>query len=42
MKPTYFGNFSHTMEAPQNNTLSIKLIYYLDYLDFKKWKKKES
>jgi hypothetical protein len=40
MKPTYFGNFSHTMEAPQNNTLSIKLIYYLDYLDFKKWKKK--
>lgn len=37
----YFKNFGHTMEAPQNNNLSIKIIYYLDYLDFKKWKKKK-
>lgn len=32
----YFKNFSHTMEAPQNNSLSIKIIYYLDYLQLKK------
>ena len=32
----YFKNFARTMEAPQNNNLSIKILYYLDYLDFKK------
>ena len=37
---TYFKNFNHTISSPQNNNLSIKVIYYLDYLDFKKWKKK--
>jgi len=37
---TYFKNFDRTIVAPQNNNLSIKIIYYLDYLDFKKWKKK--
>ncbi len=26
--------------SPLNNNLSLKIIYYLDYLDFKKWKKK--
>jgi Domain of unknown function (DUF5916) len=36
----YFKNFGQTLDAPQNNNLSIKVIYYLDYLDFKKWKKK--
>jgi hypothetical protein len=38
---TYFKNFNNTIIAPQNNNLSIKVIYYLDYLDFKKWKKKK-
>ncbi|MGZ3858952.1 MAG: DUF5916 domain-containing protein [Flavisolibacter sp.] len=38
---TYFKNFNNTFIAPQNNNLSIKVIYYLDYLDFKKWKKKK-
>jgi hypothetical protein len=38
----YFKNFDRTVSAPQNNNLSIKLIYYLDYLDFKKWRKKPS
>lgn len=33
----YFKNFDRTLSAPQNNNLSIKLIYFLDYLDFKKW-----
>lgn len=37
----YFKNFDHTIAAPQNNNLSLKIIYYLDYLDFKKWKKKK-
>jgi hypothetical protein len=36
----YFKNFDRTISAPQNNNLSIKLIYYLDYLDFKKWSKR--
>jgi hypothetical protein len=36
----YFKNFDRTISAPQSNNLSFKLIYYLDYLDFKKWSKK--
>ncbi|HWJ92506.1 MAG TPA: DUF5916 domain-containing protein, partial [Flavisolibacter sp.] len=36
----YFRNFNHTISSPQNNNLSIKVIYYLDYLDFKKWGRK--
>lgn len=38
----YFKNIDKTLAEPQNNNLSIKIIYYLDYLDFKKWKKKEN
>jgi hypothetical protein len=38
---TYFKNFDNTISSPQNNNLSVKIIYYLDYLDFKKWKKKK-
>jgi hypothetical protein len=34
----YFKNFNRTIGAPQNNNLSVKLIYYLDYLNFKKKK----
>ncbi len=40
VEKSYFKNFSNTMEAAQNNNLSLKVIYFLDYLDFKKWKKK--
>ena len=36
----YVKNLGKTLEAPQNNNLSLKVIYYLDYLDFKKWRKK--
>jgi hypothetical protein len=32
----YFKNFDRTISAPQNNNLSVKLIFYLDYLDLKK------
>jgi hypothetical protein len=38
----YFKNFGKTLDAPQNNNLSLKVIYFLDYLDFKKWKKKKA
>ena len=37
----YFKNFGNTIEADQNNNISMKVIYFLDYLDFKKWKKKK-
>jgi hypothetical protein len=37
----YFKNFDNTISSPQNNNLSIKIIYYLDYLDFKKWGRKK-
>ncbi len=33
---SYFTNFSRTLEAPQNNNLSIRIIYFLDYLEMKK------
>ena len=32
----YFKNFDRTLSAPQANNLSLKLIYYLDYLSLKK------
>lgn len=32
----YFENFSKTCKSPQTNGLSLKLIYYLDYLYLKK------
>jgi hypothetical protein len=34
--PRYFENFSRTVAAPQLNTLSIKVLYYIDYLTLKK------
>lgn len=34
----YFKNFDKTLAAPQNNNLSIKIIYYLDYLSLRKGK----
>ena len=32
----YFKNVGNTLEADQNNNLSLKVIYFLDYLDMKK------
>jgi len=32
----YFKNFDHTISAPQNNNISVKVIYYLDALSFRK------
>jgi hypothetical protein len=32
----YLRNFDHTLASPQNNNLSVKIIYYLDYVNFRK------
>jgi len=32
----YWKNLSNTMDADQNNNLSFKIIYFIDYLKFKK------
>lgn len=32
---SYVKNFNNTLNAPQNNNLSFKIIYYLDYLKLK-------
>lgn len=37
----YFKNFNNTMEADDNNNLSLKVIYFLDYLQIKKWKNRD-
>ena len=32
----YFKNFNNTIAAPQNNSVSLKLLYYIDYLTLKR------
>jgi hypothetical protein len=32
----YFRNFGQTVRSPQNNNLSLKILYYLDYIKLKK------
>ena len=36
----YFKNLNRTIEDPHSNNLSVRIIYFLDYLDFRKWRKK--
>jgi hypothetical protein len=36
--PSYIKNAGNTFSAPQNNNFSIKVIYFLDYLNLKKHK----
>ena len=38
VEENYFKNFGNTMEADQNNNISFKVIYFLDYLQLKKKK----
>ena len=42
IEKNYFKNFNNTMEADQNNNISFKIIYFLDYLQLKNHKKKTS
>jgi hypothetical protein len=32
----YFKNFDQTIQSPQNNNFSLKILYYLDYLQLRK------
>ncbi|HEX4958998.1 MAG TPA: DUF5916 domain-containing protein, partial [Lacibacter sp.] len=36
IEQNYFKNFGNTLESDQNNNLSMKVIYFLDYLQLKK------
>ena len=38
----FFSNFSETIQSPQTNSISLKLLYYLDYSMVKGWKRKNS
>jgi hypothetical protein len=39
IRPRFNDNFDNTLAAPQTNSISIKFLYYLDYLSLKKKKK---
>ena len=39
VEKNYFKNFGRTIEADQNNNLSLKVIYFLDYLQLKRKKR---
>ncbi|TGE25145.1 hypothetical protein E5K00_08095 [Hymenobacter aquaticus] len=34
--PLYFSNLSNTINTPHNNSVSVKVLYYLDYLALRK------
>ncbi|KAA9338348.1 carbohydrate binding family 9 domain-containing protein [Hymenobacter busanensis] len=34
--PLYFDNLSNTINTPHNNSVSVKILYYLDYLALRK------
>ena len=36
LENNYFTNFANTMDAPQTNSFSFRVLYYLDYLSIKK------
>jgi hypothetical protein len=42
VSPGFVENFGQTITAPQMNSVSIKLLYYLDYLNIKKIFKSKS
>ena len=37
--PLYFDNLSNTLNTPHNNNVSVKVLYYLDYLNVARWRK---
>jgi hypothetical protein len=34
--PDYYANFRNSFSAGQNNTLSVKVLFYVDYLNTKR------
>ena len=41
LESNYFKNFGDMITSPATNTLSLKVLYYLDVLYFKQWSKKK-
>ena len=41
VRTPYYKNLSNTLRDPKENNFSIKVIYFLDYLDIKKLRKKK-
>ncbi len=41
IEKNYFKNFSNTMQTDQNNNISLKVIYFLDYITFQKRRNKK-
>lgn len=39
VEKNYFKNFGNTLDSDQNNNISLKIIYFFDYLQLKKKKK---
>ncbi len=37
----YLSGFNYTLREPHTNTLSLKLIYFVDYLNLKSWNRKK-
>ena len=42
VRTAYYKNLSNTLRDPKENNFSIKVIYFLDYLDLKKLRKKKN
>lgn len=40
LEANYFSNLRRTFQAEQSNNLSLRLVYYLDYVQVKKWSRK--
>ena len=38
VESNYFHNFNHNINAPQSNSISLKILFYLDYLQLKRKK----
>jgi hypothetical protein len=36
MIAAYFDNLAYTLRSPQNNSLSMKILYYIDYQSLRK------
>jgi hypothetical protein len=41
IEANFFNNFGDMITSPATNTISVKLLYYLDVLYFKKWSQKK-
>ena len=42
LEKSYFSNLEQTFRSPQSNNLSLRIVYYLDYVQVKKWSRNNS